>query len=75
VTRRRATNGRGRTPNRSAESGLGVALIAARATADSARVWGIAVVATAVAGLGYALIALAGRVLTPWASASQRSEP
>jgi hypothetical protein len=47
----------------------------AGASADSARVWGIAVVATAVAGLGYALIALAGRVLTPWASASQRSEP
>ena len=34
------------------ENGLGVALIAARANADSARVWGVALVATAVAGLG-----------------------
>ena len=51
------------------ESGLGAALIAARANADSARVWGIALVATAVAGLGYALIALVGRLLTPWAPA------
>ncbi len=54
------------------ERGLGVALISARANADSARVWGIALVATAVAGLGYALIALAGRLLTPWAPAAQR---
>ena len=49
------------------ENGLGVALIAARANADSARVWGVALVATAVAGLGYALIAFVGRLLTPWA--------
>lgn len=55
------------------ESGLGVALISARANADSARVWGIALVATAVAGLGYALIAAAGRLLTPWAPTSRRA--
>jgi ABC-type nitrate/sulfonate/bicarbonate transport system permease component len=54
-----------------AENGLGVALIAARANADSARVWGIALVATAVAGLGYALIALVGRLSTPWAPSSR----
>jgi len=56
-----------------AENGLGVALIAARANADSARVWGVALVATAMAGLGYALIALVGRVLTPWAPSSRRA--
>ena len=55
------------------ENGLGVALIAARANADSARVWGVALVATAVAGLGYALIAFVGRLLTPWAPSSRRS--
>jgi ABC-type nitrate/sulfonate/bicarbonate transport system permease component len=55
------------------ESGLGVALISARANADSPRVWAIALVATAVAGLGYALIALVGRLLTPWAPGTQRS--
>jgi ABC-type nitrate/sulfonate/bicarbonate transport system permease component len=54
-----------------ADNGLGVALIAARANADSARVWGIALVATAVAGLGYALIALVGRLSTPWAPSSR----
>lgn len=50
-----------------AEQGLGVALIAARAQADPERVWGIALVATLVAGLGYLLIAGVGRLLTPWA--------
>ena len=55
------------------ENGLGVALVAARANADSARVWGVAWVATAVAGLGYALIALVGRLLTPWAPSARRS--
>lgn len=55
------------------ENGLGVALIAARANADSARVWGVALVATAVAGLGYAVIAFVGRLLTPWAASSQRA--
>jgi ABC-type nitrate/sulfonate/bicarbonate transport system permease component len=54
------------------ESGLGVALISARANADSARVWGIALVATAAAGLGYAAIALVGRLLTPWAPGAGR---
>jgi ABC-type nitrate/sulfonate/bicarbonate transport system permease component len=53
-------------------SGLGVALISARANADSARVWGIALVATAVAGLGYAVIALVGRWLTPWSPGASR---
>ncbi len=50
-----------------ADSGLGVALISARANADPARVWGLALVATLAAGAGYALIALVGRVLSPWA--------
>jgi ABC-type nitrate/sulfonate/bicarbonate transport system permease component len=50
-----------------ADNGLGVALISARANADPARVWGLALVATLAAGAGYALIALAGRLLSPWA--------
>jgi ABC-type nitrate/sulfonate/bicarbonate transport system permease component len=50
-----------------ADNGLGVALISARANADPPRVWGLALVATLAAGAGYALIALAGRMLSPWA--------
>ncbi len=55
-----------------ADNGLGVALIAARAQANPERVWGLALVATAVAGLGYAVIAVAGRLLSPWAPAYHR---
>jgi len=56
-----------------AERGLGVALIAARAQADPERVWGIAVFATAVGGGGYALIAVVGRLVSPWAASSRRA--
>ncbi|MBA2280701.1 MAG: ABC transporter permease subunit [Acidimicrobiia bacterium] len=55
------------------DNGLGIALIAARAQADPPRVWGLAAVATAAAGVGYLLIALTGRLLTPWAPAARRA--
>ena len=50
-----------------ADKGLGVAMINSEQALEVARTWGIALVAAAVAGLGYALTALAGRLLTPWA--------
>ena len=53
------------------ETGLGVALINAQRNIQTERVWGVAVVATAVAGLGYLLIATAGRLLTTWAPKEQ----
>lgn len=55
-----------------ADNGLGVALISARANADAARVWGLAMVATLFSGIGYGLIALVGRLLTPWAPKSEK---
>lgn len=56
-----------------ADNGLGVALISARANADPARVWGLALVATAISGIGYGFIALVGRLLTPWAPKGRRA--
>ena len=50
-----------------AESGLGVAMINSQQSLAVARTWGIALVATALSGLAYALTALIGRLLTPWA--------
>lgn len=50
-----------------ADRGLGQFLVAAKANVNQERVWGIALVTTAVAGLGYLLIAVVGRLLTPWA--------
>jgi len=48
------------------ERGLGVAMINAEQALAISRTWGIALVATGLAGIGYALTALVGRLLTPW---------
>jgi hypothetical protein len=37
------------------------------------RTWGIALIAGAVAGLGYGLTALVGRVLLPWSRSTTLS--
>jgi ABC-type nitrate/sulfonate/bicarbonate transport system permease component len=51
-------------------SGLGVAMINSEQSLDITRTWGIAIAATVVAGLAYAIVALAGRLLMPWARAT-----
>jgi ABC-type nitrate/sulfonate/bicarbonate transport system permease component len=48
------------------ETGLGVALVNAQRNVQTDRVWAIAVIATAIAGIGYASIAFVGKRLTPW---------
>lgn len=50
-----------------AERGLGVAMINSQQALEVERTWGIALVATALSGLGYGLTTLVGRLLTPWA--------
>jgi ABC-type nitrate/sulfonate/bicarbonate transport system permease component len=55
-----------------AESGLGVAMINSEQSLQIERTWGIALVATALAGLAYGLTALVGRLLTPWAPKGPR---
>jgi ABC-type nitrate/sulfonate/bicarbonate transport system permease component len=49
-----------------ADNGMGVAMIASQSAHEVARTWGIATVATVLAGLGYAITAFIGRQLTPW---------
>jgi ABC-type nitrate/sulfonate/bicarbonate transport system permease component len=48
------------------DNGLGVAMINSEQSLDIARTWGIALVATALAGIGYAVVAAIGRFVTPW---------
>jgi ABC-type nitrate/sulfonate/bicarbonate transport system permease component len=50
-----------------ADSGLGIAMVTSQQSLKVARTWGLAIVASAVAGVGYALTALASRLATPWA--------
>ncbi len=55
-----------------AESGLGVSMINSQQALEVPRTWAIALVATAVAGAGYAVTAAVGRLLTPWAPGAAR---
>jgi ABC-type nitrate/sulfonate/bicarbonate transport system permease component len=50
------------------DSGLGVALTLAQQQFDVARTWALALVIGLLAGAGYGVFALLGRVLTPWAA-------
>jgi len=54
------------------ENGLSVAMINSQQALEAERTWGIALVATALAGLGYGLTALVANRLTPWASRTKR---
>ncbi|MEV0331336.1 ABC transporter permease subunit [Nocardia sp. NPDC050717] len=54
------------------DSGIGVALTAAQTSYNVPRTWGMALAAAALAGLGYLLVALAARVLTPWTAKETR---
>ena len=48
------------------DSGLGVAMTVSQQSLQVSRTWGIALVAGAVAGIGYGLTTLIGRLVTPW---------
>jgi ABC-type nitrate/sulfonate/bicarbonate transport system permease component len=50
------------------ESGLGVAMINSQQALDVNRTWGIALVVTLLALIGYVLTEILARRLTPWAS-------
>jgi ABC-type nitrate/sulfonate/bicarbonate transport system permease component len=50
------------------DSGIGVALTAAQTSYNVPRTWGLAIAAAAMAGLGYAVVALVARLVTPWTS-------
>lgn len=52
------------------DNSLGRALIAAQSSADAPRLWYLALVSGAVAGVGYALVGLVSRLVTPWSSGS-----
>jgi ABC-type nitrate/sulfonate/bicarbonate transport system permease component len=47
--------------------GLGVAMINAEQSLDVTRVWSLALFAAAIAGVGYAVTGMVGRLATPWA--------
>ena len=52
------------------ENGLGILMIASLQGFKVARTWGIAAVATVMAGIGFLVTTLIGRRLTSWAPRS-----
>jgi ABC-type nitrate/sulfonate/bicarbonate transport system permease component len=52
--------------------GLGVFMINSEQAVNVPRTWGIAIVASALAGLAYAVTSLVGRALTPWIPRGRR---
>ncbi|WP_396230866.1 ABC transporter permease [Frankia sp. EI5c] len=50
-----------------ADRGLGIAMVHSQQALEVPRTWALAIVASAVAGLGYAVTALLARLLVPWA--------
>jgi ABC-type nitrate/sulfonate/bicarbonate transport system permease component len=52
------------------DNGIGVALTASQQNYQVARTWGLALACGLVAGIGYLVIGVIGRLLTPWAAGS-----
>lgn len=52
--------------------GFGPAMVNAQQSLEVARVWGVALVSGLLAGAGYALFSLLGKLLTPWAEGNTR---
>ncbi|MCM6774787.1 ABC transporter permease subunit [Nocardia sp. CDC159] len=55
------------------DSGIGVALTAAQTAYNVPRTWGMALAAAALAGLGYAVVALVARLVAPWTGREVRA--
>jgi ABC-type nitrate/sulfonate/bicarbonate transport system permease component len=53
--------------------GFGPALVNAQQSLEVARVWGLALVSGAIAGLGYYLFGLIARKVTPWSTANTKA--
>jgi ABC-type nitrate/sulfonate/bicarbonate transport system permease component len=49
------------------DTGLGIMMINAQGALETARIWGIALLSTGIAGIAYAATGLIGRLVAPWA--------
>ena len=52
------------------DSTLGRALIAAQTQSDAPQLWHLALVSGLISGLGYLVVGLVARVVTPWTTAA-----
>ncbi|MGI4896628.1 MAG: ABC transporter permease [Janthinobacterium lividum] len=54
------------------DSGLGLLITSAQTNLKYAQLWALALLCGAIAGAGYLLVGLLGRLVTPWASTGER---
>jgi ABC-type nitrate/sulfonate/bicarbonate transport system permease component len=52
------------------ERGLGAALVVAQSSSDVVRTWGITLVSSLMAGVGFLLVGTVEKIATPWAAAT-----
>jgi ABC-type nitrate/sulfonate/bicarbonate transport system permease component len=52
------------------DTGLGILMINAQGSLETARIWGIALLSTGIAGILYVVTGLVGRLVAPWAQRS-----
>jgi ABC-type nitrate/sulfonate/bicarbonate transport system permease component len=50
------------------DSGLGVAITASQQSYNVPRTWGMAIACGVIAGIGYAIIGIVGKIITPWSA-------
>lgn len=55
------------------DSGIGILLLAATATAASVKLWAVALISAGVAGLAYFVIGRIGRLVAPWSAGDARA--
>lgn len=55
------------------DSGIGILLLAAQATAASVKLWAIALICGGVAGLAYFVLGRVARLVTPWSAGDSRA--
>ncbi|MCU1480711.1 MAG: hypothetical protein JWQ19_1497 [Subtercola sp.] len=55
------------------DSGIGIQLLAAQATAASVKLWALALICGGIAGLAYFVIGRIGHLITPWSQGDSRA--
>jgi ABC-type nitrate/sulfonate/bicarbonate transport system permease component len=54
------------------DHGLGIAMVVAEQQLETSRTWGVALLCGLIAGLGYAIVAVVSKLVTPWVAGSSR---
>jgi ABC-type nitrate/sulfonate/bicarbonate transport system permease component len=54
------------------QQGMGIAMVVSEQQLDTSRTWGVALLCGLIAGVGYGIVALVSKLVTPWVAGSSR---